>query len=198
MVDVTNEGRSKDRSTWVIGVATALLRAGTKSYSMKSPFAVYAKRIRAAAPPSPSPTSRSDGLQSEKRCSRMINQPQRSVGTPVFSAGQDSILSLNVSVNETSRGSFSPPRRYSIPQRSSCIDSDTFAQQRGKELVWRAGCGHGGPDLGRVQTTGVQRSGGAVLSSSRCSGCFGGQAQRGRPLSVERLLHLYRASRKTD
>lgn len=103
----------------------------------------------------------------------MINQPRRSVGTPVFSAGQDSILSLNVSVNETSRGSFSPPRRYSIPQRSSCIDSDTFAQRRGKELVCRAGCGHGGLDLGRIQTTVVQRSGGAVLSSSRCSGCFG-------------------------
>lgn len=100
----------------------------------------------------------------------MINQPRQSVGTPVFSAGQDSILSLNVSVNETSRGSFSPPRRYSIPQRSSCIDSDTFAQRRGKELVCRAGCGHGGPDLGRVQTTVVQRSGGAVLSSSRCFG----------------------------
>lgn len=75
----------------------------------------------------------------------------------MFFAGQDSILSLNVSVNETSRGSFSPPRRYSIPQRGSCIDSDTFAQRRGKELVCRGGCSHGGLELGRIQTTGVQR-----------------------------------------
>lgn len=119
--------------------------------------AVHTKRIR-ATPPTPRP-SHSDGLQSEKRCSRMINQPQRqqSVGTPVFLAGQDSILSLNVSVNETSRGSFSPPRHYSIPQRSSCIDSDTFAQRRGKELVRRGGCSHGGLELGRIQTTVVQR-----------------------------------------
>lgn len=59
-------------------------------------------------------------------------------------------------------GAVFSPQCYSIPRRSSSIDSDTFAQRRGKERVCCAGCGHGGLDLGRFQTTVVQCSGGQV------------------------------------